>query len=618
MADKSCYPAAMAAPLDPSLFKPALIVLGAAAVVIPVFHRLKLSPVLGFMLVGMAVGPFGAGRLVGQVPWLGMVSMTDDDAIAPIAELGVIMLMFMIGLEMSFQRLKVMRRFVFGFGPLQMLLCTTAIGAVLVALGLAPVPAIILALALAISSTAVVIQVLADGKRLSGRLGRASLGVLLFQDLAAVPILFVVGLMGGDGPSADVQPGGAGWVGLVLTLGKAVAAVVGILLLGRLALRPLFRSVARTGSPDLFVAACLLVVLGTSVGAAAAGLTPALGALVAGLMLAETEYRRQVEVTIEPFKGLLLGVFLISVGMSLDINRIVADPWPVLAASLGLVVIKVAITTGLGWAFGLHWPTALHAALLLGPGGEFGFVIIGLGVAGGLIDPPVAALALIVVALGMAAIPALGALGGSLARWMAPAVVPPAHALPEAVPDDGAPRVIVAGFGRVGQTVASLLEAHCIAFIAIDTDPDSVAAQRKRGRNVYWGDITQPELLHRLHLETARALVVTMADARAADALVANARAARPDLLIVARARDARHAAHLYAIGATDAVPETIEASLQLSESVLVDMGIPMGPVIASIHEQRSLAQAEIRAMAPAATIRPIGRRRLRDALPKL
>jgi len=601
----------MAVPLDPSLFKPALIVLGAAAVVIPLFHRLKLSPVLGFILVGLAVGPFGAGRLVEHIPWLGVVTMANAEAIGPIAELGVVLLLFMIGLEMSFQRLMVMRRFVFGLGPLQMLLCTGAVAGALGLMGVPVTAALVLGLALAMSSTAVVLQVLSDGKRMAGPLGRGSLGVLLFQDLAAVPILLVVGLMGGD-----AAPGQAGWVGLAMALGKAVLAVLGILAAGRLVLRPLFRSVARTQSPELFVAACLLVVLGTSVGAAAAGLPPALGALVAGLMLAETEFRRQVEVTIEPFKGLLVGVFLISVGMSLDVWRIVADPLPVLAAGLALLAVKAGIITVLGRLFALSWPTAVQAGLLLGPAGEFGFVIIGLGLAGGLVDPQAGDLSLIVVALGLATIPGTGAIGAALSQRMQPPGAPPAHALPMVPDDDDSPRAVVAGFGRVGQTVADMLDVHKIPFIAIDADPDQVATQRQYRRNVFWGDITHPDLLHRLNLESARALVVTMGDRAAVDALVGNARAARADLLIIARARDGRHAAHLYAIGATVAVPETIEASLQLSEAVLVDMGVPMGRVIASIHEKRSEAQALIRAMAPKAEVRPLGHRRLRDAAP--
>ncbi len=595
--------------MDPSLFKPALIVLGAAAVVIPVFHRLNLSSVLGFILVGLAVGPFGAGRLVEYVPWLDFVTMSNPEAIGPIAELGVVLLLFMIGLEMSFQRLMVMRRFVFGLGPLQMLLCAGAVGGGMALLGEPPAAAVVLGLGLAMSSTAVVLQVLSDSKRMAGPLGRASLGVLLFQDLLAVPILLVVGLMGGNGPA-----GSGGAMGLALALGKAVLAVLGILAVGRLVLRPLFRSAARTQSPELFVAACLLVVLGASVGAAGAGLPPALGALVAGLMLAETEFRRQVEVTIEPFKGLLVGVFLISVGMSLDVRQIIADPLPVLAGALLLVAVKGALITGLARMFALGWPTAVQAGLLLGPAGEFGFVIIGLGLAGGLVAPGTGGLALVVVALGLATIPGTGALGAMFARRMQPPPPPQPHALPPVMEEDGSPKVILAGFGRVGQTVADMLDVHRIAFIAIDSDPDQVATQRQYRREVYWGDITHPDLLHRLHLESARAIVVTMSDQTAVNALVANARAVRPDLQIIARARDARHAAHLYGLGATAAVPETIEASLQLSEAVLVDMGVPMGPVIASIHEKRGEAQALIRAMAPQAPVRPLGGRRLRDA----
>lgn len=597
----------MAAPIDPSLFKPALIVLGAAAVVIPVFHRLKLSPVLGFILVGIAIGPSGAGRFVDSLPWLSPFTLSDTATIGLIGELGVVLLMFMIGLEMSIQRLVVMRRLVFGLGPLQMLVCAPAVFAALWLAGIGLAAALVVALALAISSTAVVLQVLAEGKRLGGTVGRASLGVLLFQDIAAVPILLVVGLAG-EATDAS-QP-------VWRTLLEAGAMVVFIVLAGRFALRPLFRSVARTGSPDLFVAACLLVVLGTSLAGASVGLTPALGALIAGLMLAETEFRRQVEVTIDPFKGLLLGVFLISVGMTLDLDQVFAAPAGVLGATLMLIAGKTILIAGLARAFGLRFLSALQVGLLLGPSGEFGFVIIGLGLSVGLVDSTTAGQALIVVAVGIAAIPALAALGQRIARGAAPAATP-ATALPETLPDDGTPKAIIAGFGRVGQTVASLLEAHRIPYIAIDSDTDEVATQRKAGRNVYWGDIAQPELLRRLHLHQARALVVTMGDAEAADALVTLAHAERPDLLIVVRARDARHAAHLYALGASDAVPETIEASLQLSEAVLVDMGVPMGPVIASIHEQRAKEQAAIKAMAPNAHIRERGHRRLRDALPR-
>jgi monovalent cation:H+ antiporter-2, CPA2 family len=572
--------------------------------VIPLFHRLRLSPVLGFILVGVAVGPFGFAMMADRLPLLGSIMLNRPETIEPIAELGISMMMFMIGLELSLERLRVMRRLVFGFGLLQFVLCAVAIGATAYALGAPPVLATVMGPALSMSSTAVVVQVLSHEKRLGGPVGRATLGVLLLQDIAAVPVLFVIGVFGASGKMVT-------WA-----IVQAVLVVLGLIIAGRLVLRPLFRSVARTGSPELFVAACLLVILATGLAAAEVDLPMELGSLIAGLLLAETEFRRQIEVTIDPFKGLLLGVFLISVGTSLDLADIAADAPRVVLGGFVLVAVKLVIVACLARAFGLRWITGLQAGLLLGPGGEFGLVILGLARAGGLIGADVVRFPLVVAVATMAGIPLMSTLGKLLSRRVSVSpMVDPALLVP--VVDDATPRVIIAGFGRVGETVASMLEVHGVAYVAVDSDADRVAAQRKSRRSVYWGDITQTELLHRLHVETARALVVTMGDHAASDRLVAAARAVRSDLLIVVRARDARHAAHLYAIGATDAVPETIEASLQLSEAVLVDLGVPMGPVIASIHERRAELQAEIKAMAPQAEVRPLGRRRLRDMLPR-
>ena len=571
---------------------------------IPLFHRLRLSPVLGFMLVGVAVGPFGLAMLSDQVPLLGAITLNRPESIAPIAELGISMMMFMIGLELSLERLRVMRRLVFGFGLLQFVLCAAAIGAIAYALGAPPVLAVVIGPALSMSSTAVVVQVLSHEKRLGGPVGRATLPVLLFQDIAAVPVLFVIGVADAVGNA------------LASAIVQAVLVVFGVIVAGRLVLRPLFHSVARTGSSELFVAACLLVILATGLATAVVGLPMELGSLIAGLLLAETEFRRQIEVTIDPFKGLLLGVFLISVGMSLDLADIAADAPRVVLGGIVLVAVKLAIIACLARSFGVRWLTGVQAGLLLAPGGEFGFVILGLARAEGLIGADVARFPLVLAAATMACIPLLSALGQRMSRGarVVPAIDPALLSVP---PDDTLPRVIIAGFGRVGETVASLLDKHRVAYVAVDSDTDRVAAQRNLRRPVYWGDITQTALLHRLHVETAHALVVTMGDHAASDRLVAAARSARPDLLIMVRARDSHHAAHLYAIGATDAVPETIEASLQLAEAVLVEIGVPMGPVIASIHERRTELQAEIRAMAPQAEVRTRGRRRLRDMLPR-
>jgi len=591
----------------------ALVVLGAAAVVIPLFHRLRISPVLGFMLVGMAVGPAGLGALADRAPVLRWVTIADRGRIEPLAELGVVLLLFMIGLELSFERIKTMRRLVFGLGSAQLVGCTLAVAGAAMLAGAPPAAAGVVALALAMSSTAVVAQVLAEERRMTGLVGRVSFAVLLFQDLMLVPVLFGLGAVAGEAGGGGT--GGAGWAGFGLAVLKAAGMVAAIVGGGRLALRPLFRGVARTGSPELFMAACLLVVLGTGVAAAAAGLSMALGALVAGLLLAETEYRRQIEVTVEPFKGLLLGVFLISIGMSLDLARIARDPLPVLEAALGLVAVKALVTAGLARGFGLRLRVGGPAGLLLGPGGEFSFVILALAQASGLVDPALGGFAFIVAALTMAAIPLLSRLGTALAGKRPVKVAP--DLLPPESPyggegGHGPPRVILAGFGRVGRTVAALLDAHALPWVAVDSDADRVASLRREGKPVYYGDITQPELLRRIGLQGARALVVTIDDRDRADALVWCARAARPDLLIVARARDGRHAARLYALGASDAVPETIEASLQLSEAVLVDLGVPMGPVIVSIHERRAALQEEIKAMAPDVTVVPRGQVRLR------
>jgi K+:H+ antiporter len=593
---------------DPGLFKPALIILAAAAVVIPLFHRLRLSPVLGFMLVGVAVGPFGLATFDGRIPWLHALTLSRPETIAPIAELGISMLMFMIGLELSLERLRVMRRLVFGLGLLQFLLCGVAIAAIARALGASIEVAAVAGAALSMSSTAVVLQVLSHEKRLGGVLGRVVLAILLFQDIAAVPVLFVISLLG-----VNTAGGGFAWI-----VGQAIAMVLGLVVAGRVVLRPLFRSVARTGSPELFVAACLLVVLATGLATAAVRLPMELGSLIAGLLLAETEFRRQIEVTIDPFKGLLVGVFLISVGMSLDLGHILADAPLLLAAGAALVVVKLLLIAGLTRCFGLRWGTGGQAGLLLGAGGEFGFVIFGLGRSEHVIAPGAARFPLLLTAVTMACIPLLSSLGRAIARRTprpASPVMDPA--LLDAIAADATARVIIAGFGRVGETVASMLDVHRVPFVAMDNDPDRVAEVRRTRPSVFWGDLAREEMLHRLHIDTARALVVTMSDHAASDRLVAVARALRPDLLIVVRARDARHAAHLYQIGATDAVPETIEASLQLSEAVLVDLGVPMGPVIATIHEKRAAIQAEIRTMTPGAEVRPLGRRRLRDMLPR-
>src|SRR5882724_6293511 len=447
-----------AAPLNTSFYKEALIVLGAAAIVIPLFHRLHVSSVLGFMLVGVAVGPFGLASLTPYLPWLSPITISEPESIEPIAHLGVVLLLFMIGLELSFERLKVMRRLVFGLGSLQLVLCAAVLAGAAVLLGNGRISAAVIGLALAMSSTAVVIQVLSEEKRLNTATGRSSFAILLFQDLAVVPVLLVLAALGPTSHAGSMA-------GFGLAVGQALLAIAAIVALGRLVLRPLFRGVARTRSPELFVAACLLVVIATGLATAAAGLSMALGALIGGLLLAGTEYRRQVEVTIEPFKGLFVGVFLISVGMSLDIRTAGADPLLVFGAAGGMVLLKVLVVAPLARAFGLSWANGLRTGLLLGPGGEFAFVIVSVAPGEGLLAPHAASVVLFVTALTMATIPLLSRLGERLAQHLAPTTpVDPSILVPEL--SDTPARVILAGFGRVGQTVAAMLDVHRVPYVA--------------------------------------------------------------------------------------------------------------------------------------------------------
>lgn len=569
----------MAGALDVANLKDALVVLGTAGVVVPLVHRLKVSPILGFLAAGAMLGPNGLGQFADRVPYLGWVTIRQTEEIAGIAEFGIIFLLFVIGLELSFGRLSTMRRLVFGLGGLQVVMSTVVIGAFGAWTGLSNEAALILGACLALSSTAIVVELLAARKRLTSTTGRATFSVLLLQDLAVVPLLFLVGTIG-SGSDASIARG----LGLALVQGSI--AIVLIVVLGRMVLAPLFRVVAETDNPELFIAATLLVIIGTGVATAAAGLSMALGAFVAGLLLAETEYRRAIEATIEPFKGLLLGVFFFSVGMSIDIARILSEPLLVLGLAVGLIAVKAAVMALLARLFGLSWPVAIESAALVGPGGEFAFIVVGLAASYGIVGADVRGLVLAVVSLTMAALPAIGWLGRTLARRLESAgpVDPETLVAP---PEDTGGRTIVVGFGRVGELVTAMLERHGQRYIAIDRDPTTVTLARRKGARVYFGDITNPLFLKSCGIDTATAVVITINAPALVDQIVASIRGQRPDVVIVARARDAHHATKLYRLGVTDAVPETIEASLQLSEATLVGLGVPMGPVVASIHEKR-------------------------------
>ena len=554
----------------------ALVILGAAGLVIPVFARARITPVIGFILIGIAVGPYGLGGLVFERPWLSYVTISDPEALTPFAEFGIILLLFTIGLELSFKRLWQMRRLVFGLGAMELLVIGSSLAAGFAMMGQYWTGALALGLALAFSSTAIVLPISGT----TSPVGRAALSMLLFEDIMIVPIIFMLGALA---PSA----GEGGWEAIGTTLWQGALVVAALLVFGRLFLPRLFAQAARTKSPELFLAATLLVVIGASLATSAVGLSPIFGALTAGLLIAETDYSAEVELLMEPFKGLALGVFLITIGMGIDLVTLWENIGSLLTALLVVLVFKALVTGLLLRAMGASRATAAETGLLMASPSETTLIVLAAATAALVIQPGTAQFWQIVTAMGLTLTPLLARLGRSVARR-----VEPASELPEGSADEG--RVIIVGAGRVGRLVADMLTVHGTAYVTIDTDVDMVASAKRKGYKAHFGDASRRDMLERLGIGEALALVLTMDEPVLAQRLVTKLRAAYPNLLIVGRARDVNHAAALYRAGATHAVPETLEASLQLSEAVLVEIGKPMGPVIASIHAKRDEFRAKI------------------------
>ena len=587
----------MPLPIESTGFSDALVILGAAGLVIPAFARLRINPVIGFILVGIAVGPAGLGRFVPQAPWLFYATITDAHAIEPFAELGIVLLLFSIGLELSFGRLWAMRRDVFGLGAAELIGCTLLLAAGFLTLGENAGTAFGLGIALALSSTALVLPIAGT----SGPVGERAFAMLLFEDLALVPIIFGLGA---------ISPHGGDVSAMFRTLAIGAATIGGMLVVGRLILPRLFAQAARTKSPELFLAASLLVVILASVATAAAGLSPIVGALIAGILIAETDYHSEVELMTAPFKGLALGVFLITVGMSLDLAVIAARWVDLLLAVAGVILVKGLVTGLLLRVGGARRSVSLETGLLMSAPAETTLIVLGAAASAGLIARDTASFWQIVTALGLTVTPLLAEAGNRLAKMIERRSSTEETA---SLPADGKARVLIIGFGRVGRLVAQMLEAHKRPYLAIDADADTIKAARERGYSATFGDIARPGMIDLLQVEKASAVVLTMDDPVQEVRITKRLRSQFPDLTIIARARDPNHAAQLYRAGATDAVPETVESSLQLSEAGLVDLGLARGPVMASIHDKRAQLRAKIMEMAEMSREPPLRGRRLGD-----
>ncbi len=576
-------------------FSDALVILGAAGIVIPAFARVRISPIIGFILIGVLVGPAGLGAMTAAHPWLHYVTISKPHAVDPFAELGIVLLLFSAGLHISFKRLRSMRRAVFLVGSAELVGCALLIGLGLYISGYSLQAAAALGLALALSSTALVLPI----SGIEGPVGKTAFAMLLFEDLALVPMLFVIELIAGHAETSGFAR--AALLGMLV--------VAGILVIGRFALPTLFAQAARTKSPELFLAISLLTVILASLATQAAGLSPILGALIAGILIAETEYHAEVEAITAPLAGLALGIFLITVGMRIDLGELMRQ-WPlILAAATAVLAVKAAVTTALVRASGARVGTAVEIGVTMASPSETSLILLSTAATAGLLSAEVAGFWTTVTAVGLTVTPILAAVGKRMGRRVERGAETPAQEV------SGAGRTVIFGFGRVGRVVADMLREHDRPYLAVDSDVDAVRKAQEAGYDVIFGDVSRPELADRLQLGHAAALVLTMDDPVQTAHITRRVRGWVPDLPIIARARDTAHAARLYKAGVTDAVPETLEASLQLSEAVLVDVGLAMGPVIASIHEKRDQLRAQLRAEAELEELpRRLGHRKARES----
>ena len=565
-----------------------LLFLILAGILIPTLQRLRINQVLGFLAVGTLLGPFGVALSAGQFPWLGWITFPSGEGVSMLAEIGVLFLMFMIGLELSAARLWALRRWVFGAGSLQVLASAALIGAAVVLVLDAPfATAVILGLVLALSSTAVVMQLMSEQHSTGTRLGQAVFAVLMLQDLAVVPILILIGALArGSGDGAVMLA--------VVTVAKAGGAIALIYLVGGRVIHPLFKAFARHRQPDVFMALILLSTFGIAALSAAAGLSMALGALIAGLLLAETEFKHEVELMIEPFKGLLMGLFFMTVGMQMDTRQVVEAPLWLAGAVLGLVAIKALVIAVIFRVGRLPWPKAIEGGLLLGQGGEFAFIVIGFAVSAKLLGPGLAARAMLAVGLSMFVTPLLARLGRAIGERAQRSEQAQAASADEEALGSARGRIIIAGFGRVGQQLARLLAAQRIDYIAFENDAKLVSKLHAQGVPVYFGNAARCELLRRVHAEEAPAIVLTMDHPASALQAVQGIRRDFPHVPLFVRSRDEKHARILKQAGATVVVPETLEASLQLSAFVLEAMGLDERVVDDIVDRERDLFVSQL------------------------
>lgn len=549
------------------------VLLAATVIAIPLFRRFRLSSVLGYLAAGIAIGPWGL-RLV-----------SDTHGVQEIAEFGVVLLLFVIGLELQPARLRAMRRSIFGLGFLQVAVTTAALGFAAYAFGLSGYTALVVGFALSLSSTPLVLQLLAEREQLNTHHGRTGFGILLFQDIAVMPMLAILPMM-----SAQAQ--GNTLSGIAIAFLKGAAVLGALVLAGRYVLRPVLRMVANTKVREAFTAAALLVVVATALLVNAVGLSMALGAFFAGMLLADSEYRHELEADIEPFKGLLLGLFFISVGMTANVGMLIDRPGLVLALTAGLLAAKFALLWALALATGHRGESARGLAFALPQAGEFGFVLFALAVSYGVMEQSLADMLVIVVTASMIVSPLLMNLQFSVIEpWLRKKSERPYDVI-----ETSEKRVIVAGVGRFGQIICRVLRMRKIPFTALEADAEQVETLRRYGNKVYYGDASRLELLQAAGADRAEIIVLANSNVEVSIRMVELLRKHFPHLKIFARARNRQHALRLMELGVRYVVRETFFSGLDMSKHLLETLGFSRSDAEDSIEKFRAADERTLQA----------------------
>lgn len=547
-------------------FKEIIVFLTVAGVFIPFLARLRLNPVLGFLLAGMLIGPYGLVHLPAAPEIFSEIAFTDIEQTMFLGELGIVFLLFLIGIELSPARLFAMRRLIFGLGAAQVLVCGAVIGLIAWAWGNSASSSVILGLCLALSSTAVVMKIIMDRRHFSSSMGQTSFSILLFQDLAIVPLMFLVALM------SDKTPGADKGLSLLIALAKAGGVIVLVLGMVHFVARPVLRMASSSGNPEYFMACVLLVLLLSAMTTEHAGLSMALGAFLAGLAFAETEFRNQIEIDLEPFKGLFMGLFFISVGMSIDVAMITQHIFWLFVGVAGLFCIKAALIAGLCLAFGIPAPIAVRTGISLSQAGEFAFIIIGIAAPAGIIPETTAQFMVMLTTLTLVLTPGAYWLGEKCEGFLLKrSVLSHEDVLSESRKDISG-HVVIAGFGRTGQAVAKILEENQIAYLALDVDGSNLDPLRRKGMPVFLGDAGNIQALQKVYADRARSIVLAIDDKRPTKAMIRNIRKFCPHATIYARARDEKHAKELKEQGVNALVLEIEGVSQYLAQRVLEGM----------------------------------------------